>query len=434
MDLRLPLSNNEMRISYRFGFMGIGMGGTSIAAACSDITTDIINNRHPYSALLINTNQNDLDKVVSTNPNNTKLLIGSGKGAGRDIEIGERLFLKYENEIENAVINQFTNTDFVWLVVGLGGGTGTGSVIRAIGTLMKNGFNKKFGLILTLPRVADGHTVINNALQRLSMIYSAMGKLGPIILVDNQKLFDEYCETNPKANVKEYLTYSNNYIAEILHELNVVTASYLPYGDNHFDSSEFGKVLRTPGVIHFARFKAKPNEIDVEQVLSYSTKLKAEIENGVLSSGYDLSKSFHSAISVLASSVDSKRLFTLEFQRQLEELLENVSASASQKPVSMYEYKASNSPKTVYFYSVFSGLDLPHNRIKELREKENELALAEQASTLTINNDLFAGISKTSSKNDDEVSFEDLFGLNNEEKQEENKNKSVDSILDELGL
>lgn len=436
------LNHETTKLSFRFGFLGIGMGGTSIASACADIVTNVSNDRYPYSAILINSNEIDLAKVTPRNPNTSKLLIGDGKGAGRDIEMGESLFKNEEEKIQNVVNTQFANTDFVWLVVGLGGGTGTGGVIRAIGTLMKNGFNKKFGLILTLPRYKEGRTVINNALQRLQKIYGAMNGLGPVILVDNQKLFDEFSTENPKATVAEYLKHSNTYVAEALHDLNTVTASYLPFGENHFDSSEFGKMLKTPGLIHFARFNAKSSSIDAGQVLSYSTKLKQEIENGVLSSGYNLAQAQRAAISVLANKNDSKRLYNFEFQNQLEELVSTIALAATEKPVALYEYEAKRkknpsdsstyTDNNVYFYSVFAGLDLPEERISALMDADREFAEVEKTNEVGQNKNLFVGFQASTSKTQSEKhSFEDLFGEKEETKEQLN---DTDALLEELGL
>lgn len=432
------LNHENPKLSYKFGFLGIGMGGTSIAAACADIQTNITNNRFPYNAVLINSNQIDLEKVNPRNTNIAKVLIGNGKGAGRNIEIGESLYKSEIDKIESAINTQFKDSEFIWLTVGLGGGTGTGSVIQAIGSLMKNNFNKKFGLILTLPRNEEGRTVINNALQRLQLIYGAMNNLGPILLVDNQKLFKEFSESNPNSTIADYLKYSNSYVAEALHDLNTVTASYVPVGENHFDSSEFGFMLRTSGLIHFARFNAKSSDIDVAQSVSYSDKIKEEIQNGVISDGYNLATAKRAALSVLANKNDSKRLFTLEFSHQLEQMVASVAQSASEKPVALYTYettKRNNNDvdNNVYFYAVFAGLGLPEARIAELVEADREAAEAEKLNSVTVNKDLFGGFVASSNANPvEEVAFEDLFKVNEDKgKVEELDN---DALLKSLGL
>ncbi|MCM3390576.1 plasmid replication protein [Ureibacillus chungkukjangi] len=429
------LSHENKEMSFRFGFLGLGMGGTSIASACADVETNITNKKYPYSALLINTNQIDFDKVTPRNPNTVKFLIGDGKGAGRDINMGESLYIEKAEEIDKLVTTQFSQSDFVWLVVGLGGGTGTGSVIQGIKTLMTNGFKKKFGLILTLPRFVEGHTVINNALQRLQKIYAAMQGLGPIILVDNQKLFDEYRNEHPQGSIADYLTYSNKYVADALHDLNTVTASYLPVGEYHFDSSEFRKMLQTPGLIHFARFSAKSATIDAGQGLSYSTKLKQEIDNGVLSSGYNLEQAKQVAVSVLANKSDSKRLYTFEFVEQLESLIASTALAAKEKPVALYEYELRRQDNNVYFYSVFAGLDFPEARISALMDAERQFEEIQKANEEAKKKDLFAGFQASSNnKQSEDLSFDDLFGDKNDDNSSDKLNDDFDDLAKRFNL
>lgn len=386
------------------------MGGSSIAAACADISTNVQNNRFPYSALLVNTNRIDLDKIDTINPNTQKMIIGSGKGAGRNIKLGEQMYQEDAEIIGEAVQKQFSNTDFVWIVVGLGGGTGTGSVIEAIRTMMENGFKKRFGLIMTLPRSSEGQTVLNNALQRLQKINGAMAALGSIILVDNQKLYSHFSKNQPTATVSEYLSYSNNFIAETLHELNVVTSSFNPVGENHFDVSEFENLIKTPGVLHFARFTSKASELDSAQSISHAGRLKDQINEGVLSEGYDLSDATRLAVSILANKPTANRLFNFEFVNAIESEVNELAPFANEKPVAHYVYQNKDISE-VYFYAVFAGLKLP-KRVGELVQEGKRLArMVEEKQSNEV--DPFADMESLSPSNeqqDDDVSFDDLFG------------------------
>lgn len=107
-----------------------------------------------------------------------------------------------------------------------------------------------------------------------------MKVLGSIILVDNQKLYNHFAKNSPASSIGEYLDYSNQFIAETLHELNVVTSSFTPVGEAHFDSSEFENLIKTPGVLHFARFTSKANQIDTSLSLTHSGKLKVRLKKG----------------------------------------------------------------------------------------------------------------------------------------------------------
>jgi cell division GTPase FtsZ len=424
---RSVIKNENISISLRFGFLGLGMGGSSIAAACADISTNITNNRFPYTALVVNTNKVDLDKIESHNPSIKKLVIGTGKGAGRNIQLGEEMFKESEELIKKEIKQQFEKTDFVWIVAGLGGGTGTGSVIEAIRVLMTNGFNKRFGLILTLPRLNEGQTVLNNALQRLQMINKAMSGLGSIILVDNQKLYDYFSENKSDSSVAEYLQFSNQFVAETLHELNVVTSSFKPVGENHFDSSEFENLIKTPGILHFARFTSKSNEIDSAQSLSHIGKLKDQIDSGVLSDGYDLTNSSRLAVSILANKSTASRLFNFEFANAIEQDINQIAPLANEKPIAQYIYQ-DRELQDVYFYAVFAGLKLPKYVVELVQETTRLIELQKNKEQDT--DDIFAALTTVQAENDSpEPSFDELFGNNNNETKKAPSDEDVFNAL-----
>lgn len=412
--------NSNTEVSFKFGFMGLGMGGTSIAAACADINTDVKNERYPYTGLLVNTNKMDLDVVESKNPSVTKLLIGDGHGAGRDIEIGKQLFKQEEEKIMGKMKEQFKHTDFLWIVAGLGGGTGTGSIIEAVRLAVKIGFGERFGLIVTIPRLYELGVVMQNALVRFKQIIAAMNNGSfPTILVDNEKLHQTYREGNPKVGTEDSLQFINQYVAESLHEVNVITSSFKPVGDTHFDSSEFKKALRTPGFIHFARYTAKGNDIDSTSPITYVGQLRSQIEKGVLSEGYDLTNPKKVAISVLASESTADRLYDHNFTTSIEEVLREISPFVLQKPVARYKYPEGDN--RVFFFAMYSGLKMPE-RIDELIEEQAKLMeqIKAKEAEKTVNPfDRFQVYDMNEAPATKTNSFDDLFGDDSKEEAEQ---------------
>ncbi len=410
---------SDVTLSVKFGFLGLGMGGCSIANECARIQTGIVNNKNPYTALLINTNEVDLKKIKEAPTAVKYQLKGYEKGAGRNIEIGEKAFFEHKDKITEKVVSYFNDREFIWVVTGLGGGTGTGSVIEAVRVLHNNGFKGKFGLILTLPRDKEGLTVIENALERLQIIAKAMRGLGSIILVDNQKLYRDFVENKPDSNITEYLDYSNKFIARTLHEINVVTSSYDPVGAYHFDGSEFLNAIKTPGILSFGKLSIKENTFDVENQSTYLPEFKSSINNGILSDGYNFKTATRAAVSMIASNQTANRAFTISFINKIEEMIDEMSPNAGEKSIATY---ADSDRRVIDIYSIFAGLSLP-SRISQLVEVADELKNSKEQDDIEDDALSALGAFSRQKQADEEFELDDLLSGKNE----------VASALDEQG-
>lgn len=425
---------SEPKIGVRFGFVGVGMGGSSIAAACVEAgrNNKAKNDMNPYAALLVNTNSVDLDKIqVSSSSNVEKLLIGDGKGAGRNIQLGEEIFRENEKKVVDALKATFDEkTDFIWVVAGLGGGTGTGSVIEAIRVLMENGFRGKFGLILTLPRHSEGFKVMDNAISRLMNIANAMNHLGSIILVDNEKLYQHFISSKPTASIADYLSYSNDFIADTLHEMNLVTNSFSVFGGDHFDVREFLNLISTPGLLHFAKYSDVGKNVDSAQFASHLGKLKREIDNGVLSDGYDLKYTKRLAVSIVAKKTTAARIFNVEFTNNIASDLNKMAPTADEKPIAQYTYDGQGDD--LYFYAVFAGLRMPSS-VKNLVSTYTEIKEKKQTIQLAVEDDVFAGFSAEPDPAPQSIEEDNPFAFLNK-KDDSNDGKPKDAFYEAFGI
>ncbi|CAM3318725.1 plasmid replication protein [Paenibacillus taichungensis] len=362
-------------LGLKYGFWGFGLGGTSIANACANIRMNVKNNMQPYTALLVNTNEVDMNKIPHCSTATKYILRGFEKGAARDIQVGEEAFLTHKEDLISKVQQLFSDRDFIFLVVGLGGGTGTGAVIEAARVLHANGFKGRFGLVLTLPRDQEGKVVLDNAIRRLQLIAKAMKGLGSILLVDNQQLFEDYLQKNSKGNVEDFLKSTNEYIAELLHDINMVTSNYNPTGPYHFDISEWLKMLQTSGIIMIGKTVLYESDVDAENQGTYLALMKQSIEKGVLSGGYKLENADRCALSLLASPAGAKRMFTLGMINTLEKQMMEYAPYANERPVATYGDKAINQ---LHIYSVFAGLSLP-KRVLDIVESSKKLVRTVEA-------------------------------------------------------
>jgi hypothetical protein len=371
---KIGLTKN-VDISLKFGFLGLGMGGCSIAAECASVK--MADNKSLYTAVLVNTNLKDFEKIKDRDKEaiHEVPLKGYEGGAGRDIDKGEQAFIENKEDVLKSIERNFSDRDFVWIVAGLGGGTGTGAVLEAIDTLYNYGFEGRFGLILTLPRDNEGGNVLGNAIERMQQISNAMQAMGAILIVDNQKLYTEYINTpaNVTKNIDDFLKYCNSYVADTLHEINVVTNSFAPFGDNHFDASEFTNLIQTPGFISLSKLEVG-NTPDLDNDSAFSNKISGSIEDGVLSDGYDFRKTERAAVSVITNHITAKSLFNLQFTNKMDMVMDTYAPKASEKPVATYVHPNLSGIK---FYMVFAGLGLPQ-RIATIQHKVIEFDESKQ--------------------------------------------------------
>lgn len=356
-----------MNISLKYGFWGLGMGGTSIAHACAGIKLSAKNAQRPYTALLVNSNEMDLLKLPDY-PNTKKMiLLGYERGVGRDIQLGQEAFNTHKVVISETVQSYFSDRDYIFISCGLGGGTGTGAIIEAIRLLHTTGFAGRFGLLLTLPRRNEGRKVLDNALQRLQVIKRAMQGLGAIVVVDNEKLFQT--GLNQNQSVEDFMRSSNRHVARLLHDLNTVTASYKPYGSYHFDASEWLNMLKTGGCLHIGKCTLSAQSVDLASPVTYMDVLKQSVLQGELSTGYDLQGATSSAVSIVANSSAAKKLFTHSFVEQIQSFLHKCTPILDENPVATY---VGDKPGQVTIYTVFAGLNFPDS-VTELTEELAEL-------------------------------------------------------------
>ncbi|MCE3203457.1 FtsZ/tubulin family protein [Paenibacillus sonchi] len=360
-----------MNISLKYGFLGLGMGGTSIAHACAGMRLSAKNTQRPYTAILINSNEMDLLKLPDY-PNVKKITLpGYERGVGRDIQLGQEAFTVHKTAITETIQSYFGDRDYVFICCGLGGGTGTGAVIEAIRLLHTVGFAGRFGLLLTLPRRNEGRKVLDNALQRLQVIKRAMQGLGAIVVVDNEKLFQTGLHQN--QSVEDFMKSCNRHVARLLHDLNTVTASYKPYGSYHFDASEWLNMLKTGGCLHIAKCVLPAQTVDLASPVTYMEAMKQSVLNGELSAGYDLQDATSSAVSIVADSSVAKRLFTHAFVEQVQSFLHECTPILDENPVATYVGDQSG---LVTIYTVFAGLNFPNGVTKltdELAELERKV-------------------------------------------------------------
>ena len=265
--------------------VGFGQAGTRMADEFAKIKN--ANGQSVYNCLALNSNDGDLDGLEHI-PSVNKVSLQLG-GLGKNPEVAVSILEK--NEDAKDKLKQFIHDkirpqdELVLFFAGLGGGTGTSTIVKAIEEffdfnnkpIIQDEFKnivkevgvdtvkqdqrkyqiqalqraeKKFvkiGVIVTLPLRADGPDAlrqVNAFAQKIWTLAKNPAKgIAFVIFADNQKFYDDFksLPENQREGIDNYRDYGNKMIAETLHELNTATTG----GGTSvtFDSADFRRII-----------------------------------------------------------------------------------------------------------------------------------------------------------------------------------------------
>lgn len=265
--------------------VGFGQAGTRMADEFAKFKK--ADGQPVYNCLALNSNDGDLEGLVHI-PAMNRISLKLG-GLGKNPELAMSILEK--NDMAKETLKQFIHEkvrpqdDLVVFFAGLGGGTGTSTIIKAIEEffdyhnkpLIQQEFQKlvtelgvaeikkdqnkykrlavrnaeknfvKIGVVVTLPLRADGPDALRQVNAFAQMIWKfaknpAKG-IAFVVFADNQHFYDEF-KNRPeylKDRIDNYRDYGNKKIAEVLHELNTATTG----GGTSvtFDSADFRRTI-----------------------------------------------------------------------------------------------------------------------------------------------------------------------------------------------
>lgn len=288
----------------KYGIVALGQGGGKLA---------IEFNRVGHYVSLFNTATQDLfnaeqslKEFGSTNYKTTKF---SGfDGAKKDRNIGLRAVHENLDIIEENLVNDnnLKLVDFVWIIVALGGGTGSGAVtdvVKIVSTLIRNGNSRlgyeedeeyilnegkpTVGVIAILPDNTSGHRVKLNAAEALKELIELQHEnlLGNILIVDNEKLIaDALQDSSTKLKWHEK---GNADVVSILTEVTVTSS--IPSHES-FDKSELLDIFSEPGFLNLSKYSFDKRENDDLDFIS-----KECLKSQIFADGYDMQEAIVSA-------------------------------------------------------------------------------------------------------------------------------------------
>ena len=182
--------------------------------------------------------------------------ITDGGGAGKEIAIGERAIRENRDEIKKRLETLFKNCEYIWIVAGLGGGTGTLGAITMIEILTE--MQITHGIIGTVPLKHEGTVEKANCLIGLNQVYKASRKsffFKGIILIDNKKLKDHIMDSG-SFSYESLWDLANG---EIYSQFKSIYEFTGQSGQTCLDLEDYKRIFKESGCMLFAEAEIDPS-------------------------------------------------------------------------------------------------------------------------------------------------------------------------------
>lgn len=339
-----------------------------------------------HDVIAINTSESDLAdlKVIQ------KIVKLEGyNGAIKDIERGQAAIKDNREKVIGLLQTpEVVEADFVFVIAGMGGGTGNAAAPILLNNLsrVRKPFNGKpsFGAIVSVPGAWEKRGIKKNASWGLSHIHELIQNeaCGSVQVVDNEKLYQMtegiFSDTETKL---EWTDYGNASLASLLTEIAFLTS--LPSGKT-FDEDELLDVLSTPGYLSLG--KCYIHEGDSLEVNELSQIIEKGFRDAPTASDYDYElDAVNGFIAVVHPKGKNSIISDSDF-RALEERFGKFAANAEKPHSGLIENSkwgtitsrnktVEEKPKAIMYTGIVAS-QLPlriANMLEEIEEEEKEL-------------------------------------------------------------
>jgi cell division GTPase FtsZ len=352
-DIPLPQTQEAQDIKdtfeggFKFAFIGAGQGGGRIAQTFHKLGYRRV--------CAVNTAEQDLATLNLP----AKLCLGTSGGAGKNPTVAKAAFKEHKEDVLDFMRRSFGPTlDRIFVCAGAGGGTGAGTVVQLVDTAVElqkalRCESEKVGVIVALPKLAEGKRVAANAYNTLNDLLELVGKghISPLIIVDNEKIGTLY----PTLAVDPFWDTANMSVCSLFHLFNTICVKHSHY--TSFDKADLLTVLDS-GLITFG---ANPvGKFDDETDISYA--VRSNLRKNILTGGIDLNTGTVAA-SVVIGGVQI--LNTLP-QSHIEHAFDQLNRML--KPGNTVHrgiYRGDRN--TLVVYTIIGGLGKPDEKLAELK-------------------------------------------------------------------
>jgi cell division protein FtsZ len=335
----------------RMAFVGAGQGGGRIAEAFA---------RLGYARVAaVNTTNQDLEGLNIQH----KLVIGRNRGgAGKDPEEGRLAANESTEDIMDLMMRAWgEGVEQMWVCVGGGGGSGTGSWPKLVelaheygrSTNIEKPVGKHVGLLLTLPKRSEGARVQANALKAVNeaLAMTKDGRISSLVLVDNARIHELF----PRLPVKRFWHVANQNFAAVLHTFNLLAAQNSEF--QTFDRADFRNVVRN-GLMIFGmtRVHQWQGQEDISQAV------RKNLKGTLLAEGFDLAKANMAGAIVVAhdSILEEIPMENIDYA------FNSLGRALGNEGITLHSGIYEGKQEGMRVFTIISGLEPPKDRLDEL--------------------------------------------------------------------
>lgn len=354
-DIPMPVETEAFEIKdtfdggFKFAFIGAGQGGGRLA--------------HSFYKLgyrrvcAINTAEQDLATLPL--PETHKKCLGETGGAGKNPTVARATFKDHKEDVLDFMRRSFGPTlDRIFVCAGAGGGTGAGTAVQLVDTAFElqkslKCTSEKVGVVVALPKLAEGKKVAANAFNTLVdlMELTAKGIVSPLIIVDNEKIGTLY----PKLAVDTFWDTANMSVASLFHLFNTICTKNSHY--TSFDRADLQTVLDS-GLITFG---ANPVEKFTDETdISYA--VRNNLRKNILTGGIDLATGSVAAAVVIGGV----EILTALPQAHIEHAFDQLNRMLKPGNTVHRGIYRGNKPNLIV-YTIIGGLGRPEEKLADLK-------------------------------------------------------------------
>lgn len=337
----------DYEVAFRLAFLGTGQGGGRMANSFWDLG---------YRRVAIfNLTDSDFDGL---HPEVEKHTLDVG-GAAKDAQFAHTQLAGREEEVWDLLTRAWGNeVDYVFVCVGLGGGTGSGTCQQLVELARKyledHGRPPRVGAIVSLPTVSEGQQVCRNALHGFKQLMQ-LG-VSPLLVIDNARINEIY--SPPMGSLHRT---ANDRVSQYLHLFNQLAAVHSEYIT--FDRSELAQLL-DGGLVTMGA--AVVGDVDtIQSPADISTAIRNDLTQNVLAE-VDLRQGRLGCCLFVASEEVLGALSLDYFEAGFTQLDRTI--GGNQKSVIHRGVYLGSAPG-MQVYTMISGLKPPMARLSQLAKK-----------------------------------------------------------------